>query len=102
MLAAFRGAECVLTDTFHGTILSAIAERPFATVVRTRGYGNAEKLTDLLSRLGLGERAASSPADFPRLLDAAPDWGPVRGRVAEGRVAAREYLAKEVSACTRS
>lgn len=102
VLAAFRGAECVLTDTFHGTILSAIAERPFATIVRTQGYGNAEKLTDLLGRLGLEDRAAASPAVFPRLLDAAPDWGPVRERVAEGRAAAREYLAKEVSACTRS
>ncbi len=102
VLAAFRGAECVLTDTFHGTILSAIAERPFAAVVRTQGYGNVEKLTDLLGRLGLGSRVASSAADFARLLDSAPDWGPVRERVAEGRAAARSYLQKEVSACTRS
>lgn len=102
VLAAFRGAECVLTDTFHGTILSAIAERPFATIVRTQGYGNAEKLTDLLGRLGLEDRAAASPAVFSRLLDAAPDWDTVRERVVEGRAAACEYLAKEVSACTRS
>ena len=102
VLAAFRGAECVLTDTFHGTILSTIAERPFATIVRTEGYGNAEKLTDLLGRLGLGSRAASSAADFGRLLGSAPDWEPVRERVAEGRAAARSYLQKEVSACTRS
>ena len=92
----------MLTDTFHGTILSVIAERPFATVVRTEGYGNAEKLTDLLRRLGLADRAASSPADFARLLDAPPDWGPVRTLISEGRTAAREYLKKEVSACTRS
>lgn len=102
VLAAFRDAECVLTDTFHGTILSTIAERPFATIVRTEGYGNAEKLTDLLGRLGLGSRAASSAADFGRLLGSAPDWEPVRERVAEGRAAARSYLQKEVSACTRS
>lgn len=102
VLAAFRGAECVLTDTFHGTILSVIAERPFATIVRTHGYGNAEKLTDLLARLGLESRAASSVADFAGLLDSAPDWIPVRARIAEGRAAARAYLQKEVSACTRS
>lgn len=99
VLAAFRGAECVLTDTFHGTILSAIAERSFATIVRTRGYGNAEKLTDLLSRLGLGSRVASSTGDFDRLLDSAPDWAPVRERIAKGRQAAREYLAEQVTAC---
>ena len=99
VLAAFRGAECVLTDTFHGTILSVIAERPFATVVRTRGYGNAEKLTDLLARLGLESRASSSTADFGLLLDSAPDWEPVRALIAEGRQAARAYLVEQVSAC---
>lgn len=98
VLAAFRGAECVLTDTFHGTILSVIAERPFATIVRTKGYGNAEKLTDLLSRLGLESRAASSPADFPGLLDSAPDWKPVRTLIAEGRAAASSYLAGQFAA----
>lgn len=102
VLAAFRGAECVLTDTFHGTILSVIAERPFAAIVRTRGYGNAEKLTDLLARLGLESRAAPSTDDFARLLDSAPDWTPVRARIAEGRIATLDYLQKEVSACTRS
>ena len=70
--------------------------------MRTQGYGNAEKLTDLLGRLGLEDRAAASPAVFSRLLDAAPDWDTVRERVVEGRAAACEYLAKEVSACTRS
>ena len=99
VLAAFRGAECVLTDTFHGTILSAIAERPFATIVRTQGYGNAEKLVDLLVRLGLEQRAASSVTDFGCLLDAAPDWVSVRKRVTEGRAAARTYLAGQVAAC---
>lgn len=99
VLAAFKGAECVLTDTFHGTILSVIAERPFATVVRTQGYGNSEKLTDLLARLGLESRAAPSPSGFASLLGAAPDWAPVRRRAAEGRASARAYLAGQVAEC---
>lgn len=99
VIAAFRGAECVLTDTFHGTILSVITERPFATVVRTEGYGNAEKLVDLLSRLGLRSRAASSPGDYGSLLDSAPDWEPVRRRIADGRRAAQAYLTEQVALC---
>ena len=102
VLAAFRGAECVLTDTFHGTILSVISERPFATIVRTEGYGNAEKLTDLLKRLGLEDRVASSSADFSRLLGKGPDWNPVRNLVSAGRVTARKYLSEEVSKCIQS
>lgn len=102
VLAAFKGAECVLTDTFHGAILSTIAERPFATVVRTEGYGNAEKLTDLIGRLDLEDRIASSKEDFTRLLDGAPNWESVRARIEGGRAKAVEYLTKEVSACTLS
>lgn len=99
VLAAFKGAECVLTDTFHGTILSTVAERPFATIVRTRGYGNAEKLTDLLDRLGLRNRVAGGSGDFARLLNSEPDWSPVRDRIAEGRLRANRYLAEQVGAC---
>lgn len=102
VLAAFRGAECVLTDTFHGTILSAIAERPFATIVRTQGYGNAEKLTDLLKRLGLIGRAAEKESDLPKLLDNPPDWEVVRSRIYIGREEARDYLARQVERCEAS
>lgn len=56
VLAYFRDAECVVTDTFHGTIMSVINHRKFVSVVRTKGYGNSEKLTDLLKRLHLTER----------------------------------------------
>lgn len=92
VLAAFRGAECVVTDTFHGTILSIISERPFATLVRVTGYGNAEKLTDLLRRLGLEGRVARDSDDLPDLLGEAPDWFPVRECIAAQRDAALRYL----------
>ncbi|WP_449315398.1 polysaccharide pyruvyl transferase family protein [Rubneribacter sp.] len=97
VLAAFRGAECVLTDTFHGTILSAIAERPFASIVRTEGYGNAEKLTDLLARLGLEDRAAARPEGFAPLLAKAPNWAPVREAIARGCEAAYGYLRRQLA-----
>ena len=102
VLAAFEGAECVLTDTFHGTILSVIAERPFATIVRTEGYSNAEKLVDLLGRLRLEDRTTAGASDFRCLLESSPDWKPVRARIADGRVAAKEYLVSQISACQGS
>lgn len=51
LLAYFRDAEAIVTDTFHGTIFSIINKKPFATIVRKSvgvGYGNEEKLTFLL------------------------------------------------------
>lgn len=56
VLAYFRDAQCVVTDTFHGTIMSVINHRNFVSVVRTKGYGNSEKLVDLLKRLNLTDR----------------------------------------------
>ena len=56
VIAYFQHADCVVTDTFHGTILSVITHRQFISVVRKTGYGNAEKMTDLIGRLGLSDR----------------------------------------------
>ena len=56
IIAYFQHADCVVTDTFHGTILSVITHRQFVSVVRESGYGNSQKLTDLLERLELLDR----------------------------------------------
>ncbi len=60
VIAYFQHADCVVTDTFHGTILSVITKRRFGVFVRRQGYGNGEKLEDLLARLKLGEREISN------------------------------------------
>lgn len=60
VLGLFKNAKYVITDTFHGTIMSIINERPFVTMVRSKGYGNSQKLEDLLSRLNLKNRQIQS------------------------------------------
>lgn len=69
VIAYFQHAECVVTDTFHGTILSVITHRQFATLVRTSGYGNAEKLTDLLDRLKLSHRIVTDLSYLSYMID---------------------------------
>ena len=59
VLAYFRNAEEVITDTFHGSIFSVITHRPFTTLIRKsvgNSYGNEEKLSDLLERLDLADK----------------------------------------------
>ena len=102
VLAYFKHAEAVVTDTFHGTIFSTISHTPFASFVRSSGYGNSEKLTDLLSRLGLTSRAAAGAGELAAILDGPVDWAATDAVVRAGREAARAYLKKEVSACIRS
>lgn len=61
VLAYFKAAEEVVTDTFHGTVFSVITGKRFVTLVRKSvgdSYGNEEKLRDLLERLNLKERQA--------------------------------------------
>ena len=96
VLAYFKHAEAVVTDTFHGTIFSTIAHTPFATFVRSSGYGNSEKLVDLMCRLGLEERASASVDNIASTLDAPVDWQAADAAIAIGRVAACDYLAEQV------
>lgn len=67
VLGYIKGAEYVITDTFHGTIFSVINQRKFVTFIRNghgKKYGNYEKLMDLLQRLGLEDRAIFSPSEI--------------------------------------
>lgn len=53
VLGWFRGAEYVVTDTFHGTIFSIITGRRFVTLVRD---SNCEKISSLLQQFRLKYR----------------------------------------------
>ncbi|MGP6170797.1 polysaccharide pyruvyl transferase family protein [Microbacterium sp. A204] len=95
LLAYFRDAEAIVTDTFHGTIFSVINEVPFATIIRRsagHGYGNEEKLGYLLRRLELDGRTLSSPERLEKLLQQPIDFTSVRA-IREAEVArTRDYL----------
>lgn len=99
LLAYFRDAEAVITDTFHGTIFAIINEVPFATIVRKShgaGYGNAEKLGYLLSSLGLERRVLSAPSTLTQLMQEAVDFGPVRVLREQQRARTLSYLRSAV------
>lgn len=56
LLAYFRDAEFIVTDTFHGTIFSIINQKKFATIIRKsigNSYGNEEKIGFLLELFGV-------------------------------------------------
>lgn len=70
VLAYFQNAEEVITDTFHGSIMSIITHRKFTTLVRKsvgNEYGNEEKLTDLLERLTLTNRMTYEVCDSEKI-----------------------------------
>jgi hypothetical protein len=100
VIAYFAHARAVVTDTFHGTILSVVTHTPFAAFVLGQGYGNSQKLGDLLGRLSLENRICIGSEAIADTLDAPVEWDGADLAVAAGREAARAYLAKQVWLCS--
>lgn len=89
VLQWFRHSDFVVTDTFHGTIFSTITHSKFATLVRE---SNRNKLTDLLQRLNLSERSASSN-DLESILLTPIDYNSIEENLSELRFNAKKYIA---------
>lgn len=96
VIAYFQHAECVVTDTFHGTILSVITHRPFASVVRNVGYGNAEKMIDLLERLDLNDRIIGSLKELPQMLKKDINYKTVDEVIQNERKKSYAYLERQI------
>lgn len=88
-LGLIKGADAVVTSSFHGFCLSVAFERDFYYVLKDGNPVNS-RIVDLAERLGLLER------DGARLLesvsDADVDWAPVRERLGAERKASLEFL----------
>lgn len=63
-LRGFQEAECVVTDSFHGTVFSILHHRPFV-VVANNGRGIA-RIETLLRTFGLEERLVESLTNCDR------------------------------------
>jgi len=101
LLAYFRDAEAIVTDTFHGTIFAVLNHRPFATIIRRssgHGYGNEEKLGFLLELLGLSSQRVRDLADVGAILEHPVDWAAVDVVLERERVRTRGYLLDAVGA----
>ena len=85
--------------TFHGSIFSVITHRSFTTLIRKsvgNGYGNEEKLSDLLKRLGLTERMTTKVEDAESINEKAIDYAKVDELLKAHREVAKEYLRKNL------
>lgn len=88
-LKLFQNADCVITDTFHGTIMSAITRRQFVTVIRD---SNRNKLRDLLSRLGLEDRECYEFNELKKIMSKPIDYKLVDEIREKESVRSRTYL----------
>lgn len=92
VLAYFRDAAYVVTDTFHGTVMSIKYNKPFSTLIRPT---NRQKLTSLLEQFGLASRAVDlSSEDLAGILRIPIDYSPVNGLLERERERTADYLAR--------
>lgn len=99
VLAYFKNAEEVITDTFHGSIFSVITHRPFTALVRKSlgdGYGNEEKLSDLLKRIGLSDRMTTNVEDTSLINNKSINYAEVDSVLQREKIIAKKYLSENI------
>ena len=89
LLGWFKYAQYVVTDTFHGSIMSMINHRNFAVYCRD----NANKLIDLLTSFSLDDRVVSSNENnISEVLSHEIDYIAFQSRLESYRIRSSEWL----------
>jgi hypothetical protein len=89
LLGYFQRADCVITDTFHGTVLSIKYHRRFVAIPRP---SNRIKITFLLERLGLTDRACERLDALAERMDRPVDYDRVQTILSAEREKSIAYL----------
>lgn len=89
LLGYFKYASGVVTDTFHGSVMSIITDASMAVCTRD---SNHLKLCNLLAEYGLESRIVTSWDKLSSVLDVPVNFAPVREQVRLRRHDAMNYL----------
>lgn len=89
VLAYFRDADYVVTDTFHGSVMSIKYNKSFCAIVRSM---NSNKLTYLLSQFGLTDRIVHNMSDVQIIMDKPINYDKVNGIISDETQRSIEYL----------
>lgn len=93
LLRYFKYAECVVTDTFHGAVMSIITGRNLAVKIRDNG----NKLMNLLNEYGLSERVISEDWDLECVFSNTQNNEFVASEVVRRRKASMDYLGRMIN-----
>ena len=94
-VAMIKSAAFVVTNSFHGTVLSVLLQKPFVVVGLPGAKGGLnERARNLLDQLGLLDRFLGSGAegDVKRVMQQPIDWESVRARLVGIQSEGRQYL----------
>lgn len=95
-----RGAECVLTDSFHGTVFSTIHHKRFATFYRFASadrQSRNSRIDSLFSHLGLHACLVTEAGAAMPTLSVDVDFDAVDERLAAWRAGSWDFLREALS-----
>lgn len=93
LLKWFAHAHCVVTNTFHGCVLSIIAGREMAVKMR----GNANKLYNLLLEYNLENRIFGENRSLEDVFSERVNWSEVNEQITQRRNMSLAYLKRMIS-----
>ena len=93
LLGYFKNADYVITDTFHGTVLSIKYNKQFITFIRN---SNSNKLLDLLKYFGLEDRQVLNSSLISKNIDKIIDYEKINDIIKEERKRSLNYLRKNL------
>ena len=95
LLGYFKHADYVVTDTFHGAVISIKYNVPFVQFIRSsKGYSNNQKVGYLLSMFGLEDRIVYDNEKLEKTMLQPIDYGKVNNIIKVEKVKAMDYLNK--------
>lgn len=89
VLGYIKEADYVVTDTFHGSVMSLKFNKQFAALVRP---SNKQKMTSLLSQFHLVDRIVDYPSILESKLLLHSDYDYVNAKLQKERLYSLEYL----------
>lgn len=89
VLAYFKNAHCIVTDTFHGTVIAAKFNKPVAVIIRDSNYN---KLQDLVERLHMRKHIYRKGNNIDSILRIRDDYDLCNMEIEKGIKDTREYL----------
>lgn len=92
VLAYFKHADLIITDTFHGTIFSIISEKNLVVIKRNGENGNENKLSFLIKQLGIEDKEISKLDDLETVIDRPIDFNKIQEYRTKERERSIEYL----------
>lgn len=93
LLRYFKYAECVVTDTFHGCVMSLITGADMAVVIRD----NANKLFNLMKEYHIEDRRIDANWDLNSIFSNKVNWNLVNNEIEGRRAKSMDYLTRMIN-----